>query len=99
MKIREMGYRDYGFDNGEEKRLKAYCRSSEFSEHKSLLDSAISSCPCIAPDLYYSIVGGVSYDDLIKIKCIPLPKADFYGYQRKCLSIFRNFLLFYGKWR
>lgn len=99
MKTREMGYRDYGFDVGEEKRLKDYCRRSNFSDHKTLMDSAISSNPYMAADLYYSIVGGVSYDDLIKIKYIPLPKSDFYGYQRKCLSIFRNFLLMYGKWK
>lgn len=98
MKTREKGYHDYGFDSGEEKKLKAYCRNKNFSDHKTLMDSAISSNPYIAPDLYYSIAGGVSYDDLMKIKYIPLPKTDFYGYQRKCLSIFRNFLLMYGKW-
>lgn len=99
MKTRETSYEDYGFDINEAKRLKEYCRSPHFSDHKTLMDSAISANPCIASDLYYSIAGGVSYDDLIKIKYIPLPKTDFYGYQRRCLATFRNFLLIYGKWK
>lgn len=90
---------DYGFDMNEAKRLKEYCRNADFNDHKTLMDSAISSNPSIAADLYYSIVGGVSYDDLSKIKYIPLPKSDFYGYQRRCLATFRNFLLMYGKWK
>lgn len=99
MKLREKSYRDYGFEPGEEKKLKEYCRGPNFSDHKTLIDSAISSNPYIASDLYYSIAGGVSYDDLCKIKHVPIPKVDFYGYQRRCLSIFRNFLLLYEKWK
>ena len=88
MKTRETSYEDYGFDINEAKRLKEYCRSPHFSDHKTLMDSAISANPCIASDLYYSITSGVSYEDLIKIKYIPLPKTDFYGYQRRCLATF-----------
>ena len=65
MKTRETSYEDYGFDINEAKRLKEYCRSPNFSDHKTLMDSAISANPCIASDLYYSIASGVSYDDLI----------------------------------
>ena len=99
MKTREKGYKDYGFDQGEEKRLKSYCCRTDFGEHKFLIDSAIASNPVIAADLYFSITGGVSYDDLTKIKYVPISKPDFYGYQRRCLAIFRNFLLMSGKWR
>ena len=99
MKTRETSYADYGFDINEAKRLKEYCRRSEFADHKLLMDSAISANACIAVDLYFSIAGGVSYEDLIKIKYIPLPKSDFYGYQRKCLDIFRRLLLLSGKWK
>ena len=98
MKTREKSYSDYGFEMNEVKQLKNYCRSMDFNEHKTLLDSAISANPCIAADLYYSIVSGVSYDEITKIKYIPLPKTDFYGYQRRCLTTFRNFLRMYGKW-
>ena len=90
MKTREKGYKDYGFDSDEAKKLKAFCRRPDFAEHKLLIDSAVSANPAIASDLYYSLVNGISYDSLLKIKFIPLPQVDFYGYQRKCISIFRN---------
>lgn len=98
MRVRETSYRDYGFDEGEEKRLKAYCRKKDFSDNKLLLDASEHANPDISDDLYYSIVANVSYDDLCKIKYIPLPKVDFYGYQRKCLRMFRNLLMFNRKW-
>ena len=99
MKIRGMKYSDYGFEKGEEKSLKEYCRLESFADHETLLQSAISANPAIAGDLFYSLLNGLSYDSLIKIKYIPYSKCDFYAYQRRCLSVFRNFLLLYGKWK
>lgn len=99
MKTREKGYKEYGFEKGEEKLLKEFCKKEGFSEHDILLQASISSNPAIASDLFYSLINGISYDNLSKIKYIPLPKSDFYGYQRRCLSIFRNLLLLMGKWK
>lgn len=90
MKTREKSYSDYGFKKDEAKKLKDYCKSAQFEEHGKLLQSAITSNKSIASELYFSIAGGVSYDELIKIKHIPLSKTDFYGYQRKCLAIFKK---------
>ena len=90
IKTREKKYTDYGFSMEEAKRLKEYCSSARFTEHKLLMECAIASNPSIAPELCFSIVRGISYDELLKIKHIPLPKADFYGYQRKCLAIFKE---------
>lgn len=97
MRKREMGYQEYGFDPGEEK-LKEYCRKSDFSDHEILLQSAVSSNPAIAADLYYSLVTGLSFDRISNFRYIPIPKVDFYGYQQNCLAIFRNLLIMYGKW-
>lgn len=94
-----MSYEDYGFDFGEDRELREHCRKSDFCDQETLLTAAIASNPEIASDLYYSLVNGVSYEKLSMIKYIPIAKPDFYGYQRRCLSIFRNFLLMYGKWR
>lgn len=90
MKTREKGYMDYGFNADEAKKLKEYCRSAQFTEHNMLMQSALSSNQSIASELYYSIARGISYDELTKIKHIPLSKTDFYGYQRKCLAIFKE---------
>ena len=99
MKVRRMSYSDYGFNNGEEKELKEYCRNEGFADYEMLLQSSISANPAIAGDLFYSLLNGLSYDSLTKIKYIPYSKGDFYAYQRRCLSVFRNFLLLYGKWK
>lgn len=99
MRTRDKGFSDYGFQPGEEKQLKDYCKNSNFREHDILLQSAISANPAIAADLYYSLSAGISFERLSSVKQIHLPKNDFYGYQRKCLSIFKNFLVFYGKWK
>lgn len=99
MKTREKGYRDYGFEKDDEKLIKEFCKSNAFTEHDILLQASISANPYIAADLFYSLINGISYDNLSKIKYIPLPKSDFYGYQRKCLSIFRNLLMLLGKWK
>ena len=90
MRTREKGYADYGISIDEAKRLKEYCSSAQFAEHGMLMECAISSNQSIAPELYFSIVKSVSYDELIKIKHIFLPKTDFYGYQRKCLALFKE---------
>lgn len=79
--------------------MKEYCQRPDFKDHDLLLESAISSYPEIAGDLYWSIIGGISYDDIVKIKYIPLPKSDFYGYQRKCLYMFKDLLRLHGKWQ
>lgn len=99
MKTRLTGYRDYGFDDGEEKELKKYCKSHEFDSHRNLWESAVNANRSIAVELFVSIAKGLSYEDICKSWDIPLPKADFYGYQRKCLSTLRNFLIFEGKWQ
>lgn len=90
MRKREMGYQEYGFDLGEEKQLKEYCKKSDFSDHDTLLQAAISSNPAIAADLYYSLITGLSYDKISIIRYIPISKVDFYGYQRSCLATFRK---------
>lgn len=91
MKTRETSYSDYGFSKEEVKELKEYCKSSQFKEHEKLMECALKSNKSIASELYYSIVRGISYEELMKIKNIPLPKTDFYGYQRKCLALFKQY--------
>ena len=98
MRTREMGYDDYGFGFGEEKRLKEFCQSPEFPEGFLLLESAMKVNANIGNDLYYSITSGVSYDKLANIKYILISRPDFYGYQRKTLAIFRAALIECGRY-
>lgn len=90
MRKREMGYSEYGFEPGEERELKEYCRSFDFSDHDTLLQAAVSANPSIAADLYYSLVRGLSFERINDIKYMPIPKVDFYAYQRACLAKFKE---------
>lgn len=96
IKTREKGYRDYGFEPGEEKRLIRYCRSNEFDRNQELLIYSISANETLANDIYYSIVNDISFEDLTKIKYIPASKNDFYAYRRKTLANMRNWLIFHN---
>lgn len=105
MKTRQTSYTDYGFVDGniksekESSKLKEYCRKPDFDEHVNLMHAAVSANQSLASDLYYSIVNNLSYEDISRIKYIPISKTDFYGYQRKCLYLFRDLLKMYGRWK
>lgn len=98
MRTRDKGFKDYDFKSGEEKQLKKYCRGPDFGECDMLKQSAILSNPLLSEELYESIVEGVSYDKMSTTKDLHISKNDFYGYQRKCLWIFKNLLRQQGKW-
>ena len=98
IRTRRKGYEYYGFEPGEDKRLKKYCSSAEFDEHILLLQAAIEAHKEIAPDLFYSIAKGMSYEDVDRLNYIPITKGDFYGHQRNTLYIFRDMLRMIGKW-
>lgn len=98
IRVRDTGYDDYGIEPGEDRKLKKYCTSAEFDEHLLLFNSALEANKYLANDLYYSIVKGLSYEDIDRVCYIPISKGDFYGYQRKTLYTFRDMLRLYGKW-
>lgn len=104
MKTRQKNYKNYGFAEGEKKgekessKLKEYCKNPDFDEHINLMHAAISANSSLAADLYYSIVNSLSYEDISRVKYIPISKTDFYAYQRKCMYIFRDLLRMHGKW-
>lgn len=100
MRTRHKSYSDYGFQDGEAKQLKLYCRSPGLSDHdKFLLKQASRKAnPSIDELVYRSIVCKMSYEELQDRDYVPIAKADFYGYQRLCLYWFRQFLTFEGRW-
>lgn len=99
MRIRQVGYEDYGFSDEEAKKLLAYCHDPrKFGEHELLLKSAISAQKEIANLLYFSITNNCSWERLDNIQYIPISKVDFYAYRRKALALFRNALIECGKW-
>lgn len=99
MRKRDTGYKEYGFDKGEDKKLKLYCRNMSAEDSVTLLHCAVSANNALYNEIYFSLVSGISYEELEKIRRIPIAKNDFYGYQRLCLYKFRDLLLLSGKWK
>ena len=98
MRVRECGYCDYGFAPGEEKQLLAFCRGSDFAEDFLLLECAKKSNPAICADIYYSLVRGLSWEQLDKRATQLYGKPDFYAYRRRTLGLFRAALIECGRY-
>lgn len=93
MRTRNTYYNDYGFSQEEVKALKEWCKAPDFKEFVLLLECARKANVAIFNDIYFSIVKGLSFEKMDKKTYQYMGKADFYGYQRKTLSLFRNALI------
>lgn len=98
MRVRESSYSDYGFNPGEEKQLKEFCRRSDFSEDFLLLECAKKSNQAIGGDLYFSLIKDLSWEQMDNRICQTYSKSDFYGYRRKTLGLFREALIECGRY-
>ena len=88
----------YGIGKDEAESLRKYCQSASIEEQAIILRYSYESNKQIYPDIFYSLVNGLSYDKLMKARYIPMNRNDFYGYQRKCLTMFREYLASKHKW-
>ena len=101
MKTRRMTYKDYGLDNEEVEQIKTRCLGAESEDSYDsflLWNSALMANPCIAQQLFDSLVKGISYDRLDKREYVPISKVDFYGYRRLCMNNYRDLLRLHGRW-
>lgn len=96
MRARAKSYKDYGFQRNEEKYIKYLARQSNYEQWLLLYDAAYAVGSSLANDIVYSIVNGVSYDEILKIHYIPVGRTDFYGYCRATLAAFRDKMREYG---
>lgn len=98
MRVRESNYSDYGFKPGEERKLQEFCQRSDFAEDFLLLECAKKTNSAIGSDLYFSLIKGLSWEQLDKRTCQMYSKGDFYGYRRKTLGLFRTALIECGRY-
>lgn len=96
MRTSAKSYRDYGFQHNEEKYIKYLARQPNYEQRLLLYDAAYAAEPTLADDIVYSIVSGVSYDEILKIHYIPVKRTVFYGYCRSTLALFRDRMREYG---
>ena len=94
MRIRQMGYKEYGISKGEEKILLKKC--SLYKNRAILLECCEAVYPAIADQLYFSLRHGVSYDKLAFCDVVYISKQNFYGYRRKALCCFKDRLIELG---
>ena len=98
MRVREATYSDYGFNLGEERQLQEFCRRPDFAEDALLLECAKKANSVIGGDLYFSLIRGLSWEQLDKRTWQRYSKSDFYGYRRKTLGLFRAALIECGRY-
>ena len=98
MRTRNMKFCDYDFREGEAKELLKYCQRPDFAEDFLLLECAKKSNPVIGGDLYFSLIRGLSWEQLSKRTWQQYSKVDFYGYRRKTLGLFRAALIECGRY-
>lgn len=76
--------------------LQELAREPNYEQRLLLYDSAYEVDTAIANDIIYSIVHGISYDDIRKIRYIPVEKSAFYGKCKMTLARFRDKMRIYG---
>lgn len=82
--------------HSEDESIKRLARELNYEQRLLLYDSAYEVDAAIANDIIYAIVHGVSYDDIRKIRCIPISRNDFYDKCKRTLALFRDRLQIYG---
>lgn len=99
MRTRRTYYKDYGIDEEDVKNIKERCTHMDDEEKELLWNAAMYANPYIAKELYTSLEQQKTYRQMADIDYIPYNYEDFYGYQRLCLVIFRNLMIFAGKFK
>ena len=90
MKTRTAGYDDYGFEPGEEERLKKICRQPDAITFYMVCVAAKKAHPGISLHLAHSLVNSLSYEKISYAQEIPISKGDFYANRRKCLYLLKK---------
>lgn len=100
MRTREMSLADHGVFPGDEEKLRKYCRNMPVEDRLLLFQCAIRAAPGLEIAVYESITTDDGYRRQTKRgRQIPVKEDDFYGYQRKTLYEFYDWLRMTGRWK
>lgn len=92
MTTRYAQYSDYGVSNERVKEVQRQIIGGEF-DNVDLLKAAESVYKEIAPELFLSVICGVSYESFeVLRRAVPINKGDFYAYRRKYIALICNTL-------
>lgn len=93
MRTRNTKLIDYGLTLEESRKIREWCKKSDFTENILLLECAQKAHAYIFNDVYFSLVKGLSFEKLDQRVYQDYAKCDFYAYQRKTLALFRDALV------
>ena len=103
MRTRNKSYSDYGITSRDKRYILDFCQNSN-EEQKNIIRNALTELPpYVAPYVYYSLIGHLSYDDLCAKESkngsyLFIGKGDFYGYRRKGMEAIKRWLILNGMW-
>ena len=97
LRIRDKWLKDYGLSDDTRRFLIDFCTHAAPKDKEMIQKVCKSVKPELAQQLFDSLTLGISYDKLSAKEYIPLPKHDFYGYQRKALSLIDDYLRLFGR--
>ncbi len=76
--------------------MRRLARESNYEQRLLLYESAFEACVSTADDVIFSIVKGLSYDDIRKIRYIPASRTRFSEQCSQTLERLRDKLRIYG---
>lgn len=97
LRKRRTYYRDYGINEEEMKKIRAYCLNLDEKESALLQQVCEETNPFIAEQLYESLTEKKSYEKIDVENFIHLNREDFYGYQRLAVAKFHRILILTGE--
>ena len=101
IRTRYMNLSDYGVFQGDDKKLKIYCRNLKTAEERLFLfQCSINAAPGLEIAVYESLTTGDGYRTLERRgRKIPAKEDDFYAYRRKAMAEFYDWLRLTGRWK
>lgn len=94
MRMREKKYSDYWLFDDDLEQIKLYCTDPPPERQEIIMDAAMLANPCIAQQLYNSLVHKQSYATQVCKTYIPYDEKDFYAYRRKAMYYLYQFMRF-----
>ena len=94
MKLRKATLTDYGVPPDDISALQSHLRNLSESDKYNLLQVSIKY---IESQIYDSIVNGIGYRTMEKIRTVPATENDFYGYKRKVMAEYYHLAKLIGR--
>ena len=97
MNLRKATLTDYGVSPDDIPALQSHFRHLDENDKYNLLQVSIKYAPGIEIQIYDSIVNGIGYRTMEKIRTVPATENDFYGYKRKVMAEYYHLAKLIGR--